>query len=315
VNWGGLQKALFTDEFLTDEVGSFRGLYMTRATDPAMREKAQHGGTVSALAALALESGLIDSFVMSGEGSRYVPEPVVVETSAEVKAAAGSKFGMSPVLSKFNEISKEGEGSIGVIATPCQSLALGKMKANPDEKDKDRLGRLKLVIGLFCGWTLDWDKLEALIKDKMGEKEILSIDIPPSKHACMEVTTKEGITEIPIDEVNKCVRDNCSYCYDMTAEFADISVGSARSSEGWEVDKGWNQVVVRSEAGQQLLGLAREKGILEFKEVPEANVDKLKAASLGKKRKCLKALQGKAEEGEGATGYLRENDKAVKVAL
>ena len=70
----------------------------------------------------------------------------------------------------------------------------------------------------------------------------------------------------------------------MTAEFADLSVGGARSADGWDVDKGWNQVIVRSEKGAELLNLARKKGVLEFKETPEGALDKLKGASLGKKR-------------------------------
>ncbi len=38
----------------------------------------------------------------------------------------------------------------------------------------------------------------------------------------------------------------------MTAEFCDLSVGGARSADGWDVDKGWNQVIVRSDKGEQL---------------------------------------------------------------
>ena len=91
------------------------------------------------------------------------------------------------------------------------------------------------------------------------------------------------VIEIPIDQVNDCVRGCCDFCSDMTAEFADISVGSARSKDGWEVDRHWNQVIVRTKAGERLLNLAREKGILEFKAVPPESITKLKAASTGKK--------------------------------
>ena len=68
-------------------------------------------------------------------------------------------------------------------------------------------------------------------------------------------------------------------------------IGRARSADGWEVDKGWNQVIVRSEKGEQLLDLAQEKGVLEFKDVPETGLEKLKGASLGKKRTALKNLR------------------------
>ena len=86
-----------------------------------------------------------------------------------------------------------------------------------------------------------------------------------------------------MEEVQTCIRESCRYCYDLTCEFADLSVGSARSPEGWTVDRGWNQVLVRTERGQRLLDLARSRGILEFKAVPPENLDKLKSASLSKR--------------------------------
>jgi coenzyme F420 hydrogenase subunit beta len=48
---------------------------------------------------------------------------------------------------------------------------------------------------------------------------------------------------------------------------------------------------VRTEKGQELLELARSRGVLEFKEVPPENLDNLKAASLGKKNTCVAQLE------------------------
>ena len=80
---------------------------------------------------------------------------------------------------------------------------------------------------------------------------------------------------------------------DMTAEFADVSVGGARSAEGWDVDKGWNQLIVRTAKGQQLVDLAREKGVLEFRsfgdeEAEAAALDKIMRAAASKRSKALK---------------------------
>ena len=54
------------------------------------------------------------------------------------------------------------------------------------------------------------------------------------------------------------------------------------------MDKGWNELVVRSEKGAKLLQLAREKGVLEFKELPEGAMDKLKRAAAGKRSKAVR---------------------------
>ena len=101
--------------------------------------------------------------------------------------------------------------------------------------------------------------------------------------------------QVDLDDVLPLVRKNCEYCHDMTAEFADLSVGGARSYDGWDVDKGWNQLVVRSEKGAKLVEIAREKGILEFRdfgdaEAAKAALAKLKTASMSKKAKALAAL-------------------------
>jgi coenzyme F420 hydrogenase subunit beta len=146
------------------------------------------------------------------------------------------------------------------------------------------------VIGLFCGWALSWRELKALLEKRFGRDSILALDIPPSKHNSMEIHTPKGIVEISLDEVTPFVRKSCRYCWDMTAEFSDLSVGSARVPEGWEVARGWNQVIVRTPAGQELLDLARDRKVLEFREMPEGNLERLKKASVNKKRTALQNL-------------------------
>ena len=59
------------------------------------------------------------------------------------------------------------------------------------------------------------------------------------------------------------------------------------------------RTAVRSEKGAALLKLAEEKGVLEFKEVPEGGLAKLKGASMGKKRTGVGNLKAR-----GGLGYL-----------
>ena len=292
-NLEALRHELFNSGDIIWEIGAFKGLYMTRATNESIRASAQHGGTVTALIQLALAQGIIDEVILADQDDQFLPAAQIITDKDEVFDKARSKFVVSPTMSAFNRISRTDTGKIGVVATPCQALALAKMKVNSVPEDKMRMEKLGLVLGLFCGWALDWCKLKNLLKEKIGEIQIKGIDIPPSKHACMEVYTANGTIEIPIEAVNTCVRDNCNYCFDMTCEFADISVGAARSPAGWDVDKGWNQVIVRTALGDKLLALAREKGVLEFKAVPDKNIEKLKKASAKKKRTCLIKLAEK----------------------
>lgn len=307
VDLEALKTALYRARDLTPEIGACKGLYITRAADPAIRQKAQHGGTVSALVALALSEGLIDSAILADKNPKLQSQGVSATSADEVAEAAGSKFAVSPTVAQFNRASQGEAKAIGVVATPCQALALAKMRHTPQPGDEERIAKLKLTIGLFCGWALDWEKLAKLIEEETADAQILGMDIPPSKHQCMELYTDKGTIEIPMDKVQQVVRESCNYCADMTCEFADLSVGGSRSPEGWEVDKGWNHVIVRTEAGEKLLDLAREKGVLEFKEVPQGNLDKIKKAALGKRAACMENLRAKFGEDSDST-YIRNEE-------
>lgn len=285
-----LRQNLFNLDEFTPELGPFKGLYMTRAADPQVRRSAQHGGTVTTLLALALQEGLIDAAVVAEEGGTFLPAGVVAKTPSDLVRRARSKFVVSPNVATFNQAAKSGLEKIGVVATPCQALALAKMRLKPLPPKDSNIDKLHLVIGLFCGWALSWRELKSLLQGKMGKNSIVGLDIPPSKHHSMEVHTQNGIIEISLDEVLPSVRKACQYCYDLTAEFSDVSVGSARLPEGWEVARGWNQVIVRTQMGQELIDLARSRGLLEFRDLPEGNWEKLQKASVNKKRAAIQNL-------------------------
>jgi coenzyme F420 hydrogenase subunit beta len=287
-----MKKALFEKEDIIPEVGAVKGFYIARAKDPKIRETAQHGGTVTALVRLALKEGIIEEAVLTENDQDLLPGGKNIRDPDTVSGLGKSRFVVSPVLAIFNRLAAADieRGKIGIVATPCQALALSKMRLYSNEGSRGAIDRLRLVIGLFCGWALSWEKLRTLLSSKMDIKEILGMDIPPSRYHSMEVYTPSGTIEISLDEVTSCVREGCWSCFDMTAEFSDISVGSARLPEGWEEAKHWNQVIVRTRAGENLVKLAKDKGILEFREASEGNLKKLKEASVNKKRAAVKNL-------------------------
>ncbi|HBB17408.1 MAG TPA: hypothetical protein DCZ97_10610 [Syntrophus sp. (in: bacteria)] len=279
-----LQEACDVGDDLTPEIGAVGGFFITRAADEKIRRRAQHGGTVSTLIALALREGLIDAAVLAGEGEGLLPQAVTVSDPEIAVGQGKSRFVVSPTVAEFNRVNRTDCRRIGVVATPCQALALAKMRTQTVKDTQSGIEKLQLVVGLFCGWALSWRNLTALLEKKMDIAAITGMDIPPSRYHTLEVYTKKGTVRVSLDEVNSCVRESCRYCGDMTAEFSDLSVGSARLPEGWDTARFWNQVVVRTKRGSDLLELARSKGVLEFREVPAGNLDKLKAASVNKKR-------------------------------
>lgn len=302
-----LREKFFDAATVVDEIGPFRGLYMARATDPSIRKGSQHGGAVTALLMLALREGFIDAAVAVKSHGGLSPEGVLAATEEEILDCRGSSFQIPASLAVLNRALAEDQyKKIGVVGTPCKTLAVYKIKAKPVPERDNNADNIGMVFGLFCGWGLDWDGLNALVS-RHGTENICHIDIPPSKYHCMTVEGG-GKTDIDLDEVLPLVRQNCRFCIDMTAEFADISVGGARSGDGWDVDKGWNQVIARTGKGAALLKLAKEQDVLEFRDVPEGNLERLRKASLGKKRTGvgnITARTGKQED----LGYLAPSVK------
>jgi coenzyme F420 hydrogenase subunit beta len=306
-----LRETLFDRADLTPELGAVRGFYLARARDPRVREKAQHGGSVTALIQLALKEGLIGEAVLTEAGEDLLPREVRIDDPEEVTGLAKSRFVVSPVLGLFNRLAVDGPGKISIVATPCQALALGKMRFTTVNRKPGPVDRLKLVIGLFCGWALSWEKLRELLQEKAGTRPILGMDVPPSRYHSLDVHTAMGTITVSLDEVTPCVREACWSCFDMTAEFADISVGSARLPEGWEEARHWNQIIARTREGEELLALAKTRRVLEFRDVPEGNLDRLKQASMNKKRAAIRNLVKRSGSEEDLI-YLDRRDPTLR---
>jgi coenzyme F420 hydrogenase subunit beta len=278
-----LAGTLYDAADMTPELGAMKAFHITRATDIGTRKSAQHGGTITALVDFALGEGLIETAVLSGTADLFAPVGVTISEPGHAGQWGGSRLITTPSVATFNKVTEGDTSSVGVVATPCQALALSRMRVSRNNRIREKARKLRLVIGLFCGWALSSSALMKLLAGRVAADSILGMDIPPSRYRRLDVFTRSGTVSIPLEEVQTCVRESCHSCTDMTAEFSDISVGSSRLPEGWEEAKSWNQVIVRTEAGQQLLDMALARGVLESRNVPDGNLSRLKDASMNKK--------------------------------
>ena len=314
IDLGLLRSGLFDSADLTPEIGAVKGYYLSRATDAKLREIAQHGGTVTALMELALARGLIDSAIVSSGPRDFEQNSIKVEDRAGLRRKTGSKFTVSPTVAAFNQISAQNSQNIGVVATPCQALALAKMKLKLLKNDTGNIDKLKIVVGLYCGWTLSAEKFKALLlRNNIDSGTLTGMDIPAGKKA-LELHAGNVTKLIPFADVQPCIRKSCGYCFDSTAEYADISVGSARFGNEWEEMREWNQLIVRTAKGKELVDLARKCGVLEIREVPVGMLKELKKAAAEKKRTALKNIIKKSGSAKNLL-YLKSSDSIVKKYL
>jgi coenzyme F420 hydrogenase subunit beta len=143
---------------------------------------------------------------------------------------------------------------------------------------------VKLKIGLFCTWSLPFKKMQKKIREQGIHDPVVKYDIPPPPAEEFQVFTRKKTYSFPLTEIRPLVPRGCLACGDMTAEGADISVGSAEGVPGW------NTVLIRSEKGRQLFREAQSKNLLEIKPLPEKSEVHLRTAA-GLKKSRARALR------------------------
>lgn len=276
-----LEARIFGRESPDPVLGCFTRIAMSRAADMEQRQAAQYGGTVTALATLVLEEGIADAVLLTHqvEGEQYAARGLLARTPEEVRACAGSKYTTCPSLERMSEAARDGISRIAIVGRPCQVTAARKLQfANLEPEIAAQLRRsVNLIIGLFCVWGLEYRSFIRYLRKTLGAATFDGIDIP--KDAAV-ITRGAERMEVPYEELKACRLPACDSCGDMTAELADLSVGSTE----WKDD--WNTLVIRSDAGRALVEKAMAKGVLEMQELPDERLEMLRGAVKGKKERA-----------------------------
>jgi coenzyme F420 hydrogenase subunit beta len=296
---------LFGVAYSDGPMGEVREVIIARSMEPEIRERAQYGGAVSTLVRVALASGLISTAVLA-KSVDGVPRGVTVSSAKEVLDCCGSSYLVCPVLEAFHTWQPEDNDRVGVVGTPCQTLALAHIRTC-SLSPQSNVSRLNLVIGLFCTWALSHSFRKVLAK-WAPLSLIKKTDIPPPPANVFNVYTADRCFSIPLDDVRSYIPPACALCWDMTSEMADISVGAAEGMEGW------NTVIIRTKKGQELVRTAVLEGLLEKGELPKANFDHLMGSARLKKRRALQDLVRKSAKGDDLL-YLRLEPETVERIL
>ena len=114
------------------ELGKYKQVVAARSADKEILKGAQDGGIVTSLFAYALEAGIIDGAIVAGsyeedpnvestasQNHHWRPKPVVATTKAELLAARGTKYNISPNVSLIKEATRSyGLDKVGIVGTP-----------------------------------------------------------------------------------------------------------------------------------------------------------------------------------------------------
>jgi coenzyme F420 hydrogenase subunit beta len=270
-------------------MGEYREIWAARAADRDVYDQGQYGGVVSSLLIFAMERNFIDAAVVTDSGNDgFSPGGRLAKSPAEILECAGSRYSASASLAVLNRAVDRGEDRLGVVGLPCQMQALERM-ARSNGGPKKTTEQVKLRIGLFCTWALDYRALRAFLEREGIEGRVRKYDIPPPPAETFMLLTDDGWRHIPLEEIRNLVQEGCTLCTDMTAEWADISIGTVEGRTNW------NTVIIRTENGAKLFRQAVAEGAIEIENLPGENLDHLKEAALSKRRRAEAILKNEPE--------------------
>ncbi len=273
-----LSELMFQVPFQNLPLGHYRSVKSAKATDKIIKGNFQNGGTVSALMMFALEEKWIDSAVLTGS-KELVPEPVMADSSEDIAKCGTTKYMATPTLSLVNKSAREGRKKLGVVGTGCQMKASASIRSNPMNKDEYK-DAIALSLGLFCTWSLDTREFLDYLKSRVGREQVISMDVPPPPAEIFVIKTENGELELPLSEIREMTQEACATCPDMTAEWADVSVGA------FEGKPGWNTVIIRSQKGEEWVNAAVEAGYLVLDDLPDESLDHLIQGAGNKKKRA-----------------------------
>jgi coenzyme F420 hydrogenase subunit beta len=240
----------------------------------------QSGGAVTAILVNAIDMGLIDAVVTVTEDRWTLkPSSVVITKSDLLISQAGSRYSWwVPLLAALRHaaIGKKYR-RIAVVGVPCVVQAIARMRATRHDLIRPYADSIRLVIGLFCTETFDYESLvtgRLKREKKIDPAQIRKMDVKGKLEILLQDDTK---TSIPMAELEACVRKGCRFCTDLTSVNADISAGSVGSPAGSTT------LIIRTPAGKNMVESAVMNKRLEIATGVDINaIEKLASAKIRK---------------------------------
>ncbi|NPE30081.1 4Fe-4S binding protein [Methanococcoides sp. SA1] len=237
------------DGYFEDEFANVRSFLAAKSNIAG-----QDGGVTSAIARSLLRQGEIDCVVGITRNEKWETELELFTNAEDVEKAKGTKYTYDSVLSALRDPFNQYE-KIAVIGVPCQAHGARLISENVNDK-------IVLIVGLLCMESFYQEVMtDKIIPEIMGVKaeDVVKMDFGKGKFWAY---TKDGEEHnVPIAKVAPHARNPCHHCNDYTSVFADISVGSVGTPDGW------NSVLIRTDAGEKYFKMVESE--LEFMEDPK----------------------------------------------
>jgi len=238
------------------------------AADPDLRFKGSSGGLCTALSLFCIDKGVARGVLHIGADRQrpYTNRTMRSTTREELEKKTGSRYAPASPCDKLAAIEHAPDASV-FVGKPCDVAALRMaQKLKPELAQKT-----SLAIGFFCAGTPSTQgTLELLKRHEVDSEEVkemryrgrgwpgmATIRSRDTNHPPVELSYKESWGFL-----QKYRPYRCYLCPDLTAEFADISVGDPWYREISENDPGRSIIILRTETGRRLFQEAIKAGYI-----------------------------------------------------
>jgi coenzyme F420 hydrogenase subunit beta len=264
------------------------------ATDGQMRHTGASGGALSALAAYALATGMVDR-VLHVEADPRNPTSNRMRWSRsreEVISGAGSRYASSSPLACIDDAINEG-GRFAFIGKPCDISALRRYALIDDRVDR----HVPLMLSFFCGGMPGLRGVERII-DAMGLDHSQIADFRYRGNGWPGLTvaeTHDGETrsmsyhESWGGHLSREVQFRCKICPDAVGAVADIACADAWYGDesgypAFEEADGRSLILSRTSLGSELLRSAVAEGVIETKPLAIEEINLMQPSQASRKR-------------------------------
>jgi len=244
----------------------------------------QDGGTVTSLLCYMFDEHLIDAAIvtMKDPSNPWHPVAQVITSKADAVTSSGSIYTHSQTVEALMDSIRQDYRSIAFVGTPCNIDAVDKMLNSPAGMLRFFMRANVFKIGIFC---MDAFSTETLYKkfedDGLDLSKIVKMDINKGKfHLYDENSGEEPVKSYPISSLHKFKSPSCAFCTDLTAENADLSIGSVGSGAKK------NTVFARTGIGAEILEDAAKKGYITMEPYNAINLNAV--LNLSKRKKSAK---------------------------
>ncbi|MFX0092938.1 MAG: Coenzyme F420 hydrogenase/dehydrogenase, beta subunit C-terminal domain [Candidatus Hodarchaeota archaeon] len=241
-------------------IGEFEAVYKGKTGLSELVQRGQDGGSVTSLLIYLLREKLIDAAIVTQKSKEepWKPQPTIVTSEEELLKASGSIYCQSQAVGKLLDAIKSGYRSVAFVGTPCNIDAVTKMQNSPYGVVRLFMRSNVLKIGLFCMDAFTYERLIPFLQEKdIDINDVTKMQISKGQFI-VEVGDPENPKSWPIHEMDQIRKASCMLCSDLTAENADISIGSVGSP------KGYNTIIARTGLGREILEDAADNGYLEL---------------------------------------------------